>query len=81
MTATFTSRLSAASTPINRGAWETPEAEAQLLKLIPYGPVGVPRDIGDPAVWLASDKFDCVNGTTLFVDGGMTLYPGLATGG
>ncbi|MBA3558260.1 MAG: SDR family oxidoreductase [Gemmatimonadaceae bacterium] len=71
----------AIKTPINRAAWETPEAEAQLLKLIPYGRAGVPRDIGDAAVWLASDKSDYVNGTTLFVDGGMTLYPGFATGG
>jgi len=71
----------AIKTPINRTAWETPEAEAKLLKLIPYGRVGVPRDIGDAAVWLASDKSDYVNGTTLFVDGGMTLYPGFATGG
>lgn len=71
----------AIKTPINRSAWETPEAEASLLKLIPYGRVGVPRDIGDAAVWLASDKSDYVNGTTLFVDGGMTLYPGFATGG
>ncbi len=71
----------AIKTPINRAAWETPEAEAQLLKLIPYGRVGVPRDIGDAAVWLASDKSDYVNGITLFVDGGMTLYPGFATGG
>jgi len=71
----------AIKTPINRAAWDTPEAEAQLLKLIPYGRVGVPQDIGYAAVWLASDNSDYVNGTTLFIDGGMTLYPGFATGG
>ena len=81
MTATFTSRLWDASTPIKRVAWEAPEAGAQFLKLIPYQRVGVPRDIGVAAVWLASDKSNYVYGTTTFVDGGMTLYPGFATGG
>ena len=71
----------AIKTPINRVAWETPEAEAELLKLIPYYRVGVPEDIARAAVWLASDDSDYVTGTTLFVDGGMTLYPGFATGG
>ncbi|MEO0537771.1 MAG: SDR family oxidoreductase [Cyanobacteria bacterium P01_A01_bin.123] len=71
----------AIKTPINTSAWDTPEAEAELLKLIPYQRVGIPEDIGRAAVWLASDESDYVNGTTLFVDGGMTLYPGFATGG
>jgi glucose 1-dehydrogenase len=71
----------AIKTPINHAAWATPEAEARLLKLIPYGRIGVPMDIGRAAVWLASDESDYVHGTTLFVDGGMTLYPGFATGG
>jgi glucose 1-dehydrogenase len=71
----------AIKTHINRAAWDTPEAEARLLTLIPDGRVGVPQDIGRAAVWLASDASDYVTGTTLFVDGGMTLYPGFATGG
>jgi glucose 1-dehydrogenase len=71
----------AIKTPINRQAWETPAALAELLKLIPDGRVGVPEDIARAAVWLASDASDYVTGTTLFVDGGMTLYPGFATGG
>jgi Dehydrogenases with different specificities (related to short-chain alcohol dehydrogenases) len=71
----------AIKTPINRSAWETPEAEAKLLQLIPYNRVGEAEDIGRAAVWLASDESDYVTGTTLFVDGGMTLYPGFATGG
>jgi glucose 1-dehydrogenase len=71
----------AIKTPINRSAWETPEAAAELLKLIPDGRIGVPEDIARAAVWLASDASDYVIGTTLFVDGGMTLYPGFATGG
>lgn len=71
----------AIKTPINRMAWETPEAEAELLKLIPQGRVGETLDIARAAVWLASDDSDYVNGATLYVDGGMTLYPGFETGG
>lgn len=68
-------------TPINHTAWETPEALKELLKLIPYQRIGEPEDIARVAVWLASDDTDYINGTTIFVDGGMTLYPGFATGG
>ncbi|MCU7815876.1 MAG: SDR family oxidoreductase [Candidatus Thiodiazotropha sp. (ex Lucinoma kastoroae)] len=68
-------------TPINRNAWETPEAEASLLKLIPYERIGEPADIAKATVWLASDQSDYVTGTTLFIDGGMTLYPGFREGG
>jgi glucose 1-dehydrogenase len=71
----------AIKTPINKAAWDTPEAEAKLLTLIPAKRVGDVEDIGKAAVWLASDDSDYVNGATLFVDGGMTLYPGFATGG
>jgi glucose 1-dehydrogenase len=71
----------AIKTPINRSAWDTPEAEKSLLGLIPYVRVGDPSDIGRAAVWLTSDESDYVTGITLFVDGGMTLYPGFATGG
>jgi glucose 1-dehydrogenase len=68
-------------TPINRAAWETREASERLVSLIPYGRIGEPEDIARAAVWLASDDSDYVVGTTLFVDGGMTLYPGFATNG
>jgi len=71
----------AIKTRINRAAWDTPEAEASLLTLIPYKRVGEPADIGSAAAWLASDESDYVNGITLFVDGGMTLYPEFARGG
>ncbi|NIS59795.1 MAG: glucose 1-dehydrogenase [Proteobacteria bacterium] len=71
----------AIKTRINRTAWETPEAEAELLQLIPYKRVGETKDIGAVAVWLASDESDYVNGTTIFVDGGMLLYPAFAHGG
>ena len=71
----------AIKTPINRSAWETPQAERDLLKLIPYDRVGEPDDIAHAVVGLASDLMDYVVGTTLYVDGGMTLFPGFATGG
>ncbi len=71
----------AIKTPINRDAWATPEAEQSLLRLIPYGRVGEPVDIGRAAVWLASDDSDYVNGATLYVDGGMTLFPEFRFGG
>ncbi len=71
----------AIKTNINRSAWDTPEAEAKLLKLIPYKRVGEPADIGSVAVWLASDESDYLTGTTIYADGGMLLYPGFATGG
>jgi glucose 1-dehydrogenase len=71
----------AIKTPINHAAWATPAAEKTLLELIPYNRVGVVEDIGSAAVWLCSDDSDYVNGITLFVDGGMTLYPGFSTNG
>jgi glucose 1-dehydrogenase len=63
-------------TNINRDAWETPAAMDALLELIPYGRIGEPEDVARAAVWLASDESDYVTGTTIYVDGGMTLYPG-----
>jgi len=68
-------------TPINTAAWSTPEAYASLMNLVPYKRIGEPDDIAQAAVWLASDAADYVTGATLFVDGGMTLYPEFADGG
>jgi len=68
-------------TPINMPAWATPQAYAELLKLIPYKRIGEVEDIARTAVWLASDEADYIHGTSLFVDGGMTLYPGFEAGG
>lgn len=68
-------------TPINSAAWSTPEAYADLMKLVPYKRIGEVEEIGRAAVWLASDFTDYLVGTTLFIDGGMTLYPGFETGG
>ncbi len=68
-------------TPINTEAWSTPEAYRKLMRLVPYKRIGEPSDIGRVVVWLASDDSDYVHGATLYVDGGMTLYPGFETGG
>jgi glucose 1-dehydrogenase len=68
-------------TPINTDAWRTREAYTELMKLIPYKRIGEPEEIGRAAVWLASDFTDYLVGTTLYIDGGMTLYPGFETGG
>jgi glucose 1-dehydrogenase len=71
----------AIQTPINRSAWQSAEARSRLLELIPYGRVGAAEDVGKAVVWLASDASDYVTGATLFIDGGMTLYPGFSEGG
>jgi glucose 1-dehydrogenase len=71
----------AIQTPINHTAWETPDALNKLLTLIPYNRIGKPEDIGKLAAWLASDEADYITGTTIFMDGGMTLYPGFADNG
>lgn len=71
----------AIETHINQAAWSTPEALQKLLTLIPYNRVGITEDIGKLAAWLASDEADYITGTTIFMDGGMTLYPGFADNG
>ncbi len=71
----------AIETSINHKVWANPCSEKNLLSLIPYGRIGLPEDVAQVAVWLASDQSDYVQGTTIFVDGGMCLYPGFTTGG
>ncbi|MBU2527050.1 MAG: SDR family oxidoreductase [Bacteroidetes bacterium] len=71
----------AIKTPINKEAWDTPEALDKLNQLIPYKRIGEPSDIASAAVWLASDESEYINGTTIFIDGAMTCYPGFTTNG
>ena len=71
----------AIKTPINKSVWSNEESYNKLMELIPYRRIGDVGDIGRVAVWLASDHADYINGASIFVDGGMTLYPGFATGG
>ena len=68
-------------TPINTAAWNTPEAYADLMRLVPYKRIGEVEDIGRVVAWLASDEADYITGASIFVDGGMTLYPGFEAGG
>jgi len=68
-------------TPINEGAWDTEESYNALMKLVPYKRIGEPDDVSKAAVWLASDESDYVTGASIFVDGGMLLYPGFENGG
>jgi len=68
-------------TPINTEAWESPEAYHDLMKLVPYNRIGEPEDIANVTVMLASDMADYVTGACIYVDGGMTLYPGFEAGG
>ncbi|MEJ7558189.1 MAG: glucose 1-dehydrogenase [Pedobacter sp.] len=71
----------AIATDINEEVWSDEEKKKELLKLIPYKRIGDVEDIGKVAVWLASDESDYVVGTTIYVDGGMTLYPGFVDNG
>jgi glucose 1-dehydrogenase len=68
-------------TPINMEAWGTAAAYRELMTLIPYKRIGEAIEIGRTAAWLASDYADYITGASIFVDGGMTLYPGFETGG
>ena len=64
-------------TPMNRLAWEDRDAYEGLMTLIPYKRIGEPEEIGRLAAFLASDYTDYITGASIFVDGGMSLYPGL----
>jgi len=71
----------AIKTTINKEVWSDPEKYKDLLKLIPYKRIGTPQDVAKAVAWLASDESDYVNGETLYIDGGMTLYPEFADNG
>ncbi|MBO0939723.1 SDR family oxidoreductase [Fibrella sp. HMF5335] len=71
----------AIQTPINTAAWSTPEAYNSLMTLVPYNRIGQPDDIGNLAVFLASDDSDYITGASIFIDGGMTVFEGFSTGG
>jgi glucose 1-dehydrogenase len=68
-------------TPMNLEKLTTPESYQALLTMVPYQRLGESEDVGRAAVWLASDEADYITGVTLYVDGGMTLYPEFARGG
>src|SRR3954453_10759999 len=65
----------AIETPINRDVLNDPDAKREVLEEIPLGRWGTVDDVAQAIAWVASDRAAYVVGTTLFVDGGMTLYP------
>jgi len=56
-------------------AWSEEALEAQREAVL-VGGFGMPEDIGDAAVFLASDEASFITGESLFVDGGFTAYRG-----
>jgi glucose 1-dehydrogenase len=65
----------AIATPINAGVLADPKQRQAVVDEIPYGRWGEVSDVARAVAWIASDQADYVVGSTLFVDGGMTLYP------
>lgn len=71
----------AIQTNINKSAWESKEALNSLMTLIPYNRIGEPQDIGNLAVFLASDYADYITGASIFIDGGMTTFESFSENG
>ncbi|MBR3215689.1 MAG: SDR family oxidoreductase, partial [Exiguobacterium sp.] len=65
----------AIDTPINEETMSDPEEKKGLEALIPSHVIGKPEQIAAVAAWLASDESSYVTGTTIFADGGLSLYP------
>lgn len=65
----------AIATPINNFVLDDPEATHAVESEIPLGHMGQPDQIAAAVAWAASDQADYVTGTTIVVDGGMSLYP------
>lgn len=70
----------AINTPINAAKFADPEKLANTVKMVPMKRIGDPKEVAAAAAWLASDESSYVTGVTLFVDGGMTLYPSFQGG-
>lgn len=71
----------AIQTPINKSAWDNEKSLDALMTLIPYDRIGQPEDIGNLAVFLASDYSDYITGASIYVDGGMTTLESFADNG
>ncbi|MCF6160476.1 MAG: glucose-1-dehydrogenase [Furfurilactobacillus sp.] len=70
----------AINTPINAAKFADPQQMKDTLEMVPMKRIGDPEDVAAAAAWLASDQSSYVTGVTLFVDGGMTLYPSFQNG-
>jgi len=65
----------AIATPINDFVLDDPEATHAVESEIPLGHMGQPDQVAAAVAWAASDQADYITGTTIVVDGGMSLYP------
>ena len=71
----------AIATPINQNVWGDPDSLRDLLTKIPSERVGKPEEVASVVAFLCSDEASYVTGATVYVDGGMTLYPSFRHGG
>ncbi len=71
----------AIKTAINRNVWDDKEGLKDLLTKIPLERMGETAEIARMAVVLCSEAASYLLGTTVVVDGGMTLYPSFEHGG
>lgn len=70
----------AINTPINAKKFADPKQYAQTANMVPMNRIGTPEEVAAGAAWLASTESSYVTGITLFIDGGMTLYPAFEDG-
>ncbi len=70
----------AINTPINAKKFADKVQYDKTVSLVPMDRIGKPEEVAAGAAWLASDQSSYVTGITLFIDGGMTLYPGFKNG-
>lgn len=68
----------AIQTDINKEEWSKPGGLEEMNEQIPNNRIGQPEEIGYLAAWLLSDEADYITATTIYIDGGMTAYPGFA---
>jgi glucose 1-dehydrogenase len=66
-------------TPINRAWVEDPEKAAEVAEHIPMDRPAEPAEIAAAAAFLASEQAAYITGQTLYIDGGLTLYPDFQT--
>ncbi len=71
----------AVKTPINQSVWSNPKQLKDLLTKIPLDRMAETDEVAQMAVVLVSDAASYVTGTTVYVDGGMTLYANFEHGG
>ncbi len=62
------------NTPFTKTALANPKVLSFLLERTPLGRIGQPEDVANAVAFLASDEASWITGTTIFVDGGWTVY-------